>query len=447
MGIKRFNEIFALEIAAINERRSLHKRGGVTLEEEGRLRDQTPVLRPTSNSKLIGLALSGGGIRSAAFCLGALQALDARGLTSKIDYLSSVSGGGYIGISMTAAMSEGGTEKFPFASRLCADEEASVQHIRDHSNYLFPQGSLNIFSNIVVYLRGLLANVVLLLPWLLLEAAFTIALYPTQAALPRIAVSGVTHDDFRLVMGQLFVFLVFLALWGFWRSIPWGRSFSDVGFAARFFAVLLVVMLTTALIEVQPLLLAGFFLIEQSVESGGGFFAVAAKWLNVVAASLASIGTVVGFLGSLLANALRRMTEKPGPAALAARLTIQFAMYVAGAAAPLALWLAYFYFAFWGIEAPGSRHPPVWLKSMAEAAPFCDGSIPALYVEISAILLILGASLNANANSLHQLYRDRLSKAFLFDPNRRMSGGLWDCLVGAGARRRSHCAAIPICVH
>jgi Patatin-like phospholipase len=432
MSIKRFNEIFALEIAAINERRSLHKRGRVALEEEGRLRDQTPVLRPTSNSKLIGLALSGGGIRSAAFCLGALQALEARGLMSKIDYLSSVSGGGYIGISMTAAMSEGGTETFPFASRLCADEEAGVQHIRDHSNYLFPQGSLNIFSNIVVYLRGLLANVVLLLPWLLLEAALTIALYRDQAALPRIGISGVTNDDFRLVIGELLVFLILLALWGFWRSIPWGRNFSDVGLGARFFGVLLVIVLATALIEVQPLLLAGFFLIEQSVESAGGFFALAAKWLNVVAASLASIGTVVGFLGSFLANALKRMTEKLGPAALLARLTIKFAMYVAGAAAPLALWLIYFYLAFWGIEAHGPRHPPLWLKSIAEAAPFCDGSIPALYVEISVILLTFGACLNANANSLHQLYRDRLSKAFLFDPNRRISGGLWDCLMGAG---------------
>jgi hypothetical protein len=46
---------------------------------------------------LAGLALSGGGIRSATFNLGVIQALANNGLLSKFDYLSTVSGGGYIG--------------------------------------------------------------------------------------------------------------------------------------------------------------------------------------------------------------------------------------------------------------------------------------------------------------------------------------------------------------
>ncbi len=45
----------------------------------------------------IGLALSGGGIRSATFCLGVLQAMAASKWLRKVDYLSTVSGGGYIG--------------------------------------------------------------------------------------------------------------------------------------------------------------------------------------------------------------------------------------------------------------------------------------------------------------------------------------------------------------
>ena len=45
----------------------------------------------------VGLALSGGGIRSATFSLGVLQALAANGLLRHVDYLSTVSGGGYIG--------------------------------------------------------------------------------------------------------------------------------------------------------------------------------------------------------------------------------------------------------------------------------------------------------------------------------------------------------------
>jgi hypothetical protein len=59
----------------------------------------------------IGLALSGGGIRSATFCLGILQAFGARGIAGKgmllpwFDYLGTVSGGGYIGGCLSSLLS------------------------------------------------------------------------------------------------------------------------------------------------------------------------------------------------------------------------------------------------------------------------------------------------------------------------------------------------------
>ena len=46
--------------------------------------------------RLTGLCFSGGGIRSATFNLGILQGLAAKGWFDQVDYLSSVSGGGYI---------------------------------------------------------------------------------------------------------------------------------------------------------------------------------------------------------------------------------------------------------------------------------------------------------------------------------------------------------------
>lgn len=46
---------------------------------------------------LIGVALSGGGIRAATFAMGVLQSLSTRGLYRHFDYLSTVSGGGYTG--------------------------------------------------------------------------------------------------------------------------------------------------------------------------------------------------------------------------------------------------------------------------------------------------------------------------------------------------------------
>lgn len=47
-----------------------------------------------------GLALSGGGIRSATFCLGLVRGLAKNGLLKRFDYLSTVSGGGYLGSSL-----------------------------------------------------------------------------------------------------------------------------------------------------------------------------------------------------------------------------------------------------------------------------------------------------------------------------------------------------------
>lgn len=53
----------------------------------------------------IGLALSGGGIRSATFNLGVLQALARLDILRRFDYLSTVSGGGYIGSCLTSLLS------------------------------------------------------------------------------------------------------------------------------------------------------------------------------------------------------------------------------------------------------------------------------------------------------------------------------------------------------
>src|SRR5215471_20404115 len=51
---------------------------------------------------LSALCISGGGIRSATFGLGAIQGLVEQGVLEDFDYLSTVSGGGYIGAWLTS---------------------------------------------------------------------------------------------------------------------------------------------------------------------------------------------------------------------------------------------------------------------------------------------------------------------------------------------------------
>jgi hypothetical protein len=75
-----------------------------------------PWVQFTTKDRL-GLALSGGGIRSATYNLGLLQALAQLGILKHVQYLSTVSGGGYIGGWWTAWLKRqghaAGPEKFP----------------------------------------------------------------------------------------------------------------------------------------------------------------------------------------------------------------------------------------------------------------------------------------------------------------------------------------------
>ena len=57
---------------------------------------------PQVDRKLIGLALSGGGIRSATYALGVLQRMAKAGILRFVDVLSTASGGGYLGASWSS---------------------------------------------------------------------------------------------------------------------------------------------------------------------------------------------------------------------------------------------------------------------------------------------------------------------------------------------------------
>src|SRR5260221_338241 len=93
----------------------------------------------------VGLALSGGGIRSATFSLGVLVALAQRGLLPQIDYLSTVSGGGYVGCFLSAFLDSSnpgiGLHPADLPFRREDGEAKALRHIRHHCKYL-SSGSL-----------------------------------------------------------------------------------------------------------------------------------------------------------------------------------------------------------------------------------------------------------------------------------------------------------------
>ncbi|HEX8077249.1 MAG TPA: patatin-like phospholipase family protein, partial [Chthoniobacterales bacterium] len=120
----------------------------------------------------VGLAFSGGGIRSATFNLGVLQGLHGLGLLRHFHYLATVSGGGYIGAWWSVWLSRRkGKELFP-AQHTEPDE---IRHLREFSNFLSPRIGLfetEMWSAVLAVLSAMLpalavANAVLVLAILL----------------------------------------------------------------------------------------------------------------------------------------------------------------------------------------------------------------------------------------------------------------------------------------
>lgn len=90
-----FEQVFAEEIKKIQLRRnSVAELAAVDIKET------------TLKTNLSGICLSGGGIRSACFSMGVVQALQSRKLFRAFDYLSTVSGGGYLARSCPRGLSE-----------------------------------------------------------------------------------------------------------------------------------------------------------------------------------------------------------------------------------------------------------------------------------------------------------------------------------------------------
>ncbi len=157
---------------------------------------------------LIGLAFSGGGIRSSTFNLGILQGMARRGLLKHVDYLSTVSGGGYIGAWYMAFLKRQADNQPERAEALLNPEQACapgdpVEHpaitwLRRFSNYLTPKTGLSgdTLTLVSTYVRNLLLNLivilsflgaVLLVPRLLawgMPAAHEYAWLPVMATLP-----------------------------------------------------------------------------------------------------------------------------------------------------------------------------------------------------------------------------------------------------------------------
>ncbi len=167
------------------------------------------------------LCLSGGGIRSAIFGLGILQGLAKHDLLHNFDYLSTVSGGGYVGGWLTAWIKNdsGGVEAV--AEKLKPDpkftlnpEPPEIRHLRAFSNYLTPKTGLtsaDTWTVIATSVRNMFLN------WLVLISCLAAAMMIPRLYLASINVEPDWSEwtDFvahRWDIGLTIVFAVGFAL-------------------------------------------------------------------------------------------------------------------------------------------------------------------------------------------------------------------------------------------
>jgi hypothetical protein len=143
------------------------------------------VHRSLSARRPTALCLSGGGIRSATFSLGVLQGLAHIGVLGHFDYLSTVSGGGYIGGWLTTWLHRQGpahrTDVFraldpaQAASHRLEHGPSPVERVRRTCRYLAPRGgvvSADVWALLTTMARNLVLNWLVILP--LLAAALLI---------------------------------------------------------------------------------------------------------------------------------------------------------------------------------------------------------------------------------------------------------------------------------
>ena len=433
------HDVFSAEIEEINQRKILSKDGEIIYRRDHDLIDFEAILLPhdkrskvlnevleeIKNSQsaweadqsvahrgLIGLAFSGGGIRSATVNLGILQGLRKLGLLKAVDYLSTVSGGGYIGSCYSAVnaaeakLQTNADDKLQaiahdalFQHKPGVPENPIFRHLRNNANYMAPNGLIDVLRVPSVFLRGMAINFFIVFPFLLMLAALSALL---------ISAPGNWHQQ--------------LAVWIRDLGIP----LSEVG--TRFSVTITLAMLTVTVYLLSPLvsLLLQSKMLKEKGNAGWLIRSRASRFLGWCLAAIFACAAIelqpwavalyrdkLGQEFSFQEIALIGSFGSLGLSAVAARLLPQIAnvlsrmgIYLLGLIGFLVFWLFYLHLS------NDLLHPMllqqtgfVWIS-------------PAGFTVIAMILLSFNwLTGNTNFTSISRFYRDRLSKAYIFGFN------------------------------
>lgn len=411
------------------------------------------------------LAFSGGGIRSATFCLGLAQALARNQVFQRFDYLSTVSGGGYIG-SAIGRLYGPKTGAGAVSDGLASDSSVFLWWLRRNGRFLLPAGIGDGLRAGAAYLRGLLAtqfevavicvllSCIIMLPHLLLTAISdgwpltTLAISPWwlgSAAAALVALSCVfaywfTRDGeeqkspLRALIGFAVCALGTLVVWhwlreapsdsGAWQTLRRALQLAmavliamDVGWllalrrwsAPRVTRVAVTAWLSTAL--VAGLAMAAFGVLDL-------LSWMLASQLDRLSNLLLAGGAGGLVLLPIVRAAIPRLAQLPNayglaaaPERIASVIGLVLSALLMSSWLLFAQWLVYF--------GPGIGSPLLACDLALLLGPFADFSSAYgrwLVTVAVVVLYMLLTGRNAgqlNRASLYQLYRSRIARAYV----------------------------------
>jgi hypothetical protein len=362
---------------------------------------------PDNTDDILGVSLSGGGIRSASFGLGVLQALDAYGLANRIDYLSTVSGGGYIGGSLVKAMSESKGE-FPFATELPNkySDSLDVMHLRNYSKFLIPNGLIDVYLSLGVVLRGLATNMITVFAFLFFFAAVTLATNPTREHLSHSfiydlllklpytgdglvmgALLAWSHSRFAMTNLLLVAGVLLLIVWAIRKSRPKDGVLpkdidSGMAFLVKRFLVLFSIVFA---LELNTLVVDGLITVYEKTTLD---FASASKYYALLAGYAATAAAFREKLLGLISNGLGVNTKSGALKAFIAAAML----FVAGLILPILIYLFYVLVVYRGMGLPVASAP----STMSNVGWFVfhvqPGLVSALVLAFLAVMTVLYVS-------------------------------------------------------
>jgi len=402
--------------------------------------------------KSAGLCCSGGGIRSASFSIGIMQALHNKGILNKFSYLSTVSGGGFCGSALSWFQMNYGV--FPFGEKEKFEGSQAFDLKQERLDYLKPEASKTSRSNLILsYIRQ---HGNYLIPFQLGTASFAgrVMLSVLNSAAAYLAILALF---FLLLLEALNLDFIIPFSWGVWNFF--GLSCDDVRTALggweeisifsnlnafnlpslNFMAFFAMVAALCATFYLVIVLLYGLFTVRFSGRGWSYCLRVRAQWLigwllyllgfSVVLALLPigfqllfgdgvgkddtlTIGaitmpTIVGMIMALY-RFQKDLQNKPAfqkiysmILLLAVILALIFAILTLG-----------FMLGHWAYS----------------QGPF---GVPAKLAFFGVIFLLY--AVNLNLVSPHRMYRDRLMETFMWDPDTDPERKL--CKMGAAANR------------